>query len=260
MRPSTDRITGSTAHRRTGSVSNRTTLRPCPHQPCAELTTSGPCARHRAHRAAVQREREGSAAARGYDRDWRVTRSLLLATEPLCRTCRFASGRLKVAAEVDHIIPLSAGGERLQRDNLQPLCLEDHQRKSAAEWAAARARERQLRQWIHLICGPPRSGKSTLIEQRRRPGDFLIDYDEIMRAVTGLPLHQHPHSEPAAQVAHWLAYDALLAMLSRLTRLQDPGCDVWVATAMLSSDRARQLGDHLGAEVVELQASPLLSA
>lgn len=234
------------------AVARRQTFRPCPEHGCSELTSQGPCRRHRKHRAAIKRQCDGNASERGYDHDWQTTRALVLASEPLCRLCYFAHGRLTIAAQVDHILPMAAGGERLERTNLQPLCLSDHKAKNGAEWKAVRARQHQQRQWIHLVCGPPRSGKSTLIEQRRKPGDLLIDYDYLMQAVTSLPLHQQPRDEQTAQAAHWLAYDALLAMLSRLTRLTDPGCDIWVATSMLDSTRAERMADHLGAELVEL--------
>ncbi|MFN9971948.1 MAG: HNH endonuclease, partial [Phycisphaerae bacterium] len=41
--------------------------------------------------------------------------------EPVCRICQAA-----VATEVDHIVPLRAGGPRLDRGNLQALCHQCH--------------------------------------------------------------------------------------------------------------------------------------
>lgn len=217
----------------------RTTVRPCPQQGCRELTGTGPCQKHRHERAKQRYERDGSAAKRGYDHNWQRARALLLAREPLCRLCLFAHGELTVASQADHIVPIAAGGERLACDNMQPLCIDHHRRKSAAEWTADRTREHaHARCWIHLVCGPPRTGKSTLIASRRKPGDLLIDYDEIMRAVTGLALHEVPHPEAVAEAAHWLAYDALLAMLSRLTRLHDPGVDLGSLRPCLMRDSA----------------------
>lgn len=51
--------------------------------------------------------------------------------EPLCRQC-FAEGRTTLASEIDHIIPLEAGGSN-DRGNLQPLCPECHKLKTGAE-------------------------------------------------------------------------------------------------------------------------------
>ena len=72
------------------------------------------------------------AAVRGYDRDWQCVRAAVLDEEPLCRHCREA-GRVTAAVLVDHIRALSDGGARLDRANLQPLCVPCHARKSAAD-------------------------------------------------------------------------------------------------------------------------------
>jgi 5-methylcytosine-specific restriction endonuclease McrA len=60
-------------------------------------------------------------------RNWR-----LLAEHPLCQHCQ-----VKVSREVDHIIPLWAGGEDIE-SNLQALCDDCHKAKTAEE-AGARA-------------------------------------------------------------------------------------------------------------------------
>jgi len=49
----------------------------------------------------------------------------------LCQTCS-KSGKVTVAEEVDHIIPLSVGG-RDDDGNLQAICKECHQSKTTAE-------------------------------------------------------------------------------------------------------------------------------
>jgi 5-methylcytosine-specific restriction protein A len=67
--------------------------------------------------------------------------------EPLCRTCK-AAGRVTLATEVDHIIPLFKGGPDTE-DNLQPLCFECHKIKTATESAWV-LKERELKglDWI----------------------------------------------------------------------------------------------------------------
>ena len=70
-------------------------------------------------------------------RRWAALRAAVLdAAEWRCCTCG-KRGRL----EVDHIVPVSEGGERYSRSNLQALCRECHILKSgykvitgAAEW------------------------------------------------------------------------------------------------------------------------------
>jgi 5-methylcytosine-specific restriction enzyme A len=54
----------------------------------------------------------------------------------LCVHCR-ALGRVEVAVEVDHIVPLCDGGSN-EQENLQSLCRSCHQSKSAEEERAMR--------------------------------------------------------------------------------------------------------------------------
>lgn len=84
--------------------------------------------RNRVRRALPQRP---SAAARGYDARWRRRRLIQLRREPLCRICR-AQGRLTPATEVDHIIPLNAGGPDAF-ENYQSTCARCHRLKTVRE-------------------------------------------------------------------------------------------------------------------------------
>ena len=54
-----------------------------------------------------------------------------LRAHPLCVLCMDA-GRVRVADEVDHILPLSMGGTDTA-DNRQSLCIECHKAKTRAE-------------------------------------------------------------------------------------------------------------------------------
>lgn len=55
----------------------------------------------------------------------------ILAANPLCVCCQ-AKGRVRAAVEIDHRIPLHLGGQDTE-DNLQALCKECHDQKSAQE-------------------------------------------------------------------------------------------------------------------------------
>lgn len=63
-------------------------------------------------------------------------RKRLFKNEPLCRACR-AKRRITLAVIRDHVIPLSQGGTDTE-DNVQPLCQECSDRKTAGEGHAAR--------------------------------------------------------------------------------------------------------------------------
>lgn len=54
---------------------------------------------------------------------------------PLCWACE-QEGIVTQMDELDHIIPLDLGGARLDPRNVQSLCQQHHQAKTAAEIAA----------------------------------------------------------------------------------------------------------------------------
>jgi len=60
---------------------------------------------------------------------WKAIRAKVLASEPLCRECAKA-GRVTAALHVDHIDGDSWNNEP---DNLQPLCIPCHGRKTVRE-------------------------------------------------------------------------------------------------------------------------------
>ena len=80
----------------------------------------------------VHGKQRKTANRRGYDATWQKLRLIVLADEPLCRSCK-KEDRLIEAREVDHIIPMSNGGARLDRNNLQSLCKSCHSKKTANE-------------------------------------------------------------------------------------------------------------------------------
>lgn len=73
-------------------------------------------------------------------RQWRNLRAWHITQEPWCRVCR-KKDVLTEAVEVDHIIPLSEGGQLLDPANLQSLCRPCHQKKSAEEDRQRRKRK-----------------------------------------------------------------------------------------------------------------------
>jgi 5-methylcytosine-specific restriction protein A len=171
--------------------------RPCAMPGCAALVSRARyCSAHAAQRGfssstrqEVERSR-GNRHERGYTNDWvKASRAFRLA-HPLCVRCE-QMGRLTPTAVTDHIVPHK--GDRAlfwDRSNWQPLCKSCHDAKTAREDGPARA----MPEWmptpsceVTLVCGPPGSGKTTLVRERAAPGDTIIDLDDILAELSGLP-------------------------------------------------------------------------
>jgi len=63
---------------------------------------------------------------------WRKLRGHQLKHYPLCIECE-RNGITTAATTVDHVIPIEAGGEALDVNNLQSMCTSCHNAKSAKE-------------------------------------------------------------------------------------------------------------------------------
>lgn len=88
----------------------------------------------------LQRERERMARRRAdskqgrriqvyHSKRWLVLRKRVLFEQPICAE----EGCMRLATQVDHIVPLSQGGAEYARDNCQGLCAFHHALKSARE-------------------------------------------------------------------------------------------------------------------------------
>ena len=69
---------------------------------------------------------EGRAAQRGYDATWQLFREGYFADHPLCAICGLEGARKR--AHLHHVMPLKAGGPRLERWNVRRLCESCHSR------------------------------------------------------------------------------------------------------------------------------------
>jgi 5-methylcytosine-specific restriction protein A len=79
--------------------------------------------------------RDLTTAKRGYDYNWQKLRKWKLATDPFCAMCNGS------ANQVDHILPINDGGERLDPANLQSLCISCHSKKTAVDKANRKVRD-----------------------------------------------------------------------------------------------------------------------
>lgn len=82
--------------------------------------------------AAVQPASTYGRDLRYHTGEWRRLRMVILEREPICRACRYAD-KVRAAVQIDHIRPVTAGGNFFDEENLQPLCQSCHASKSAKE-------------------------------------------------------------------------------------------------------------------------------
>lgn len=100
----------------------------CSEPGCPNLN---PCSDHAGRVRSGEKSRL-SASAQGYDATWRRLRKWHLHRFPLCAVCG-STGSGRRSNHVDHIVPLEAGGPRLDPANLQTLCLPHHNEKTAQD-------------------------------------------------------------------------------------------------------------------------------
>lgn len=98
-------------------------LRPCRTPGCRALSTTSHCLAHDRH--VHYDATRGTAAERGYDREWQLVRSEYLRDHPTC-------GCGRSATEVHHLTPVrDAPYLRLVKSNLYAVCHRCHMRVEA---------------------------------------------------------------------------------------------------------------------------------
>ena len=93
-----------------------------------------------------------------------------------------------------------------------------------------------------LIAGPPAAGKSTYVQEHAKPGDVVLDYDEIARELGSPDPWDHPHEIGVA---------AEREMQRRLARLPDDR-DAWVIRSAPKREAREALAAEIGADVIVL--------
>ena len=97
---------------------------------------------------------------------------------------------------------------------------------------------------VYVVHGPPLSGKTTYVKQHKGPNDLIFDFDLVMAALSGLPVHQHNDN----LIGYVLGIrDLILNRLQREDRLDN----AWIIVTTIRP-RLRQALDGLDVEYVEL--------
>jgi hypothetical protein len=127
------------------------------------------------------------------------------------------------ANEVDHIVPIVAGGAMYDPANLRAACKPCNSGRVSAERAQDGWKRAQTR--ITLVYGPPASGKSTLVNERKQPGDLVVDYDAIAESLGSDTSHGHSDAINDA------ASSARNALLRKLRRGESKADRAWIISA-----------------------------
>jgi len=99
--------------------------RPCSYPGCPKLTDDMYCESHKSvvNKNYNKYERDPTSNKR-YGRAWKRIRDRYIKAHPLCEECK-EQGRLTLAEEVHHVLPLSKGGGN-ESSNLMSLCKSCH--------------------------------------------------------------------------------------------------------------------------------------
>ncbi len=170
---------------------------------CANCRRAVPAGQQCECRKASERARKArhdttraSATERGYDADWRAVRRQYLKAHPRCShpDCTAA------ATEADHIISVADRPDlRLSWSNLRGFCKPHHSQRTARDQSFGMSAEARARTWptglrksaipLTIVCGPAGSGKSHWVKQQAKPGDIVIDLDEIKARLSGTSMY-----------------------------------------------------------------------
>jgi predicted kinase len=101
---------------------------------------------------------------------------------------------------------------------------------------------------VIIVTGPPCSGKTTYVTARRQPGDIVIDFDDIARALGSPGAHDHPRHIIEVTAAAW---DAAVTRALSL----HPGHRVWIIDTAPSPARRRRYA-LAGARHIPIKTSP----
>ncbi len=157
-----------------------------------------------------------------YDHSWRKVRLTILERDGY--RCRIKGKNCKGEAnDVDHIIPVDRGGERLDPMNLRAACngcnvARSNRSRHTDGWRRSSAK-------IVLVVGPVGAGKSTWVRERATVRDIVIDYDDIAKAF-GPEL---PRGAPGGR--HGVANAARNAVLRQLRAGKVEANTVWLVSS-----------------------------
>lgn len=99
---------------------------------------------------------------------------------------------------------------------------------------------------LHVITGPPVSGKTTYLQQHAQPGDIRIDLDAIANHLSGLPESGHSYPGHALAIARSARAAAIDTALKHSYKH-----DVWIIDSKPTPRNQARYKEH-GAKIINL--------
>ena len=98
---------------------------------------------------------------------------------------------------------------------------------------------------VTVVCGPPGSGKSTYVKERAKPGDLIVDLDDIWQALSGQPYYDKPEG---LLTFVWAARDGMML------RLQEPSAiyRAWIVSMGVTASVRQGYVDDYNATIIML--------
>lgn len=208
--------------------------------PRCKRVVKGACEQCNKQREVLKDQRRGSSHERGYDGRWREYSKARLAQHPLCVDCE-KRGKLTAATLTGHMVPGWADKSRFwDETNHVSQCAscnakQDHRdRVKYSSGGITRV----------VVCGPPASGKTTYVRERRQAGDYVWDWDDVRLCVFG---------KDAGQTATDMERKLLTSMLNGAAHMLSG--DTTQRAWFIATDRghAQAIADIIGGVVVAME-------
>lgn len=203
-------------------------MKVCAEAGCPTLTATTRC-------PACTREKDkarGTPAERGYDADYRRQRKAAAPHVEAGRlTCWRCHTRIAPGA------PWTLGHCDLDRSVIHGP---EHEGCGLATSGRVGCEHASHRCQVTVVCGPPCSGKTTWVREHARPGDLIVDYDDIAVRL-GSPQSHHHHPSMHGKIE---------AVISRaIAGIKDGRHErAWIIRSGVA--RAHELAAELGGTVV----------
>lgn len=127
----------------------------------------------------------------------------------------------------------------LNPNNIEIVCLDCHNKDHK--------RFGNYKKEVYIVYGPPMSGKTTFVHQRKSNEDIVIDIDNLYEAITMLPRYEKPNRLYQNIVA---IQNALLDQVK--TRFGKWGT-AWIIGGYADKYKRDKLSRDLGAELIYIQ-------